>query len=385
MPFGCFDENHLGSELDDWDGDDMVHPKQGVFDRGLCKKRGVYTSDSNVIELTPEKICFVNFLEEQKVSAQAKEALLTAGVDSKETLVSLLPGDIEGFALPLGQKRLIQRIIKEILTGKSGTQPGSHESVNGLGGCEMQQLAREAHPQAEGSGALDTGFFLGFGVHGMQKPYHDIVDFLPKRSPYDPSDDTSAVIVQKEGGFLAVEPNLSKEKSLEKISWQQWLEAAIQIMSVLMDEGVSARDYMLYIIIVAQLAGRYDWVSVLKYVREYRKKQANTGQKWGSDMAILREVTLLPKQTLKASLKPDSASVQGKNKKWSSMDQPGSQKRTARKKKSQQNSSNFAHFDKYKVCRMFNEGTCSFGTTCKFKHICNTCHDSTHGESQHPN
>ena len=158
--FGCFDDNDVGSDLDDWDGDDVVQPKQGGFDRGFCRKREVCTSGSNVIELTPDKMFFVNFLEEQKVSAQAKEMLLTAGVDSKETLMSLLPRDIEGFALPLGQKRLIQRIVKEIHADKSGTQPGSQESMNGLGGSEMQQLVREAHPQAEGSGALVTDFFL---------------------------------------------------------------------------------------------------------------------------------------------------------------------------------------------------------------------------------
>ena len=101
-------------------------------------------------------------------------------------------------------------------------------------------------------------------------------------------------------------------------------------------------------------------------------------------MAILREVTLLPKQ-MKANTRSDSSSVQGKGKKWSSKDQQGGQKRSARKNKSQQNLSNVAQFDKYKVCRMYNEGSCSFGSTCKFKHICNVCHESTHGESQHPN
>ena len=38
-----------------------------------------------------------------------------------------------------------------------------------------------------------------------------------------------------------------------------------------------------------------EWLSVLKYDREYRRKQANSGRPWGSDMPVLRDVVLVPK------------------------------------------------------------------------------------------
>ena len=375
-----------GSDVDNWAGDTSVRQKQVRYDNTVgsnMEARGPSASSDLIYDVTPELMVFLNFLDQQKVSKQAKELLLSEGVDSKETLGSLLAKDVEGFILPLGQKRLIQRLVNELGAGRSVATGTERSDVHNSGG-DAGRAVLDGPPIQEGpSGGLNTDMFLGFGIHGTQSPYHDIVDFLPKRSPYDPSDESNTVIVQKEGGLLAVEPNLSREKSLEKVSWQQWLEASMQIMFVLMNEGVEPRHYMLYTVIIAQLAGRYDWVSVLKYDREYRKKQANSGKQWGSDMPILRDVTLIPKQTslYKGIPRPDSTQTQGKSKKGSGKDQAGGQKRVAKKK----GPSNTGAFDKYKVCRLFNEGSCPFGASCKFKHICNSCHETTHGESQHPN
>ena len=69
------------------------------------------------------------------------------------------------------------------------------------------------------SGVLNTDLFWGMGLHGMQTPYYDIVDFLPKRSLYDPSPDGKTIIIQRDDGSLIVEPNMAKEKALEKVTY----------------------------------------------------------------------------------------------------------------------------------------------------------------------
>ena len=108
------------------------------------------------------------------------------------------------------------------------------------------------------SGVLNTDLVLDMGLHGMQKPYYDIADLLLKRSPYDPSPNGKVIIVQHDDGLLIVEPNMAKEKALEKVSWQQWLKVNVLIIAKLMQDCVEPREYMSNTVIMSQLAQKYD-------------------------------------------------------------------------------------------------------------------------------
>ena len=54
------------------------------------------------------------------------------------------------------------------------------------------------------------------------------------------------------------------------------------------------RDYLAYTVKVMELAGKYEWVSVLKFDDEYRQLQATYSFPWSYDSHHLHEVTLVP-------------------------------------------------------------------------------------------
>ena len=222
---------------------------------------------------TPELLAFLTYLDGMKLNIATQTILLTNGVDSQEALGALHVSDLGDLGLTLGQRRLLERVLAGY--SADGTTPVSQAPASVTVPLEQCEIGA-SKPESDASGELNMDVFLGFGIHRAQKAYHDIVDFLPKCSPYDPSPDAKTVIVQKEDGSLVVEPNVAREKALEKVSWQQWSEANLQIMSLLMSQGVNPRQYMTYTVIITQLAQKYEWFSVLKYDREYRKKQANS-------------------------------------------------------------------------------------------------------------
>jgi hypothetical protein len=351
------------------------------------------------LQLTEQLSAFLGMLTNKKVSTDAQAVLLANGVDSMEALEALHLGDLQALNLQLGQRRLLESLLfPRVGDGKGATisvNQGAAGKLDTSKPAETTSLPPAGKQVATGAssggdagltanvqGALNTDIFLGLGIQGSQKQYYDIVDFLPKRSPYDVSPEGKTVIVQREDGSLAVEPNGAKEKALEKVSWPMWTEANMQIMAKLMGEGVKPQDYMTYTVIISQLAQKYEWSSVLIYDREYRKKQANSGRPWGSDIPILRDVTLVPKSNFSRTLGKgfENSSKQGKRG-WG-RGAPSSDSKPSGKGPKKNAKLEFQ--DKFKVCKAFNEGECRFGDGCRFHHVCTVCGAKTHGEAKHP-
>ena len=312
-------------------------------------------------------------MDTKKIHSDTQHKLLENGVDSLEALQALRHSDLVHFQLPLGQLRLLEKILGMGVDNASNV-PLLAQSQGANTGDLCNQASSSVPGQSPQSSVLNTDMFLGMGSHGDQKAYHDIVDFLPKRSPYDVSSEGKSVIVQREDGTLFVDQHMSKDKSLDKVTWQQWGEANTLIMSKLMSEGVQPLEYMSYTTMIHQLAQKYDWISVLRFDREYRKKQANTGKKWGSDMPLLRDVTLIPK----VALQPFHGSKTTFGKK---NDAPSQGQRPPGGKKLQKPE----FMPKYKLCKGFNESLCSYREKCKFQHFCSVpgCGSSSHGEVNH--
>jgi hypothetical protein len=280
------------------DGSCSKHAQKTQSGSSTEQSQGLQAQSVEELQLTPELCSFLAFLREAKVNLNSQTVLLDNGVDSIEALMALLPGDLESIGLQLGQRRLLDKLVALSVVPEHGskvapTATNEPPMSDTLDANVPSKVTKDCKADAEGR--LNTNLFLGFGVNGEQSSYYDIVGFLPKRSPYDISPDAKTVIVQREDGSLMVEPTLTREKSIEKVSWQQWVDANTQIMAVLLHKGTDAREYMTYTVMISQLAQRYEWLSILKFDREYRRKQANTGCPWGSDMQILREVTLIPK------------------------------------------------------------------------------------------
>ena len=328
-----------------------------------------------------------NFLEQNKLNTDTFEKLLHNGVDCVEVLQSLIPEDLITLRLSLGQRRKLESILFGSSIGPSGDgesqgnqtkQTGGGHQLGNLGAATQIPALSERDQASDAPGGLDSDIFVGMGIHGSQKPYYDIVDYLPNRSPYDINNDRTALILQREDGVLYADPGMGKEKSLDKISWQQWSEANTHTMARLLADGVPAGVYMKYTIMIIQLAQKYEWTSVLKFDREYRKKQANTGKQWGEDMAVLRDVTLVPKGQGYKNHGANQASNPTGGK--SSKNSRNKGRQGQNQNRSQRPPPKPEYHDKYKICRYFNEGECRF-TNCKFSHTCAGCGAHSHGES----
>ncbi len=314
----------------------------------------------------------VKWLHERNLSFETINKLVMAGCESLHALQVLQDKDFDVIGLKIVQKRLLQDALVE----HGGAHPGAAQprSVSPAGSYNT------------GEGQLHTEFFLGMGVHGDQKPYLDICDFVSVRSPYESQSNSDTVISHKADGSFEVKPSTTKRLPLEKITMSQWLEGNSQIMARLIGKGVNPRAYLSYTVMVAQLAQKYDWHSVLVWDREYRKSQANMLFDWGSDVSHLRDIMLIPKTPKKfgSFSKDQGKSDQGK-KESPKTGQKGGGNGQYRKKAWADKSGNrdLATEGKLKICRAFNAGNCTF-EKCFFRHFCAQCGAADHGEKNHP-
>ena len=86
---------------------------------------------------------------------------------------------------------------------------------------------------------------------------------------------------------------------LSNVSWQQWVIANTRIFHALLFSSKlptlqDIRDYLAYTVKVMELAGKYEWVSVLKFDDEYRQLQATYSLPWSYDSPHLHELILVP-------------------------------------------------------------------------------------------
>ena len=90
-----------------------------------------------------------------------------------------------------------------------------------------------------------------------------------------------------------------KRPKLENVTLAQWSVANLAILyklhgeDKLTEEGLL--DYLSYTTKICQLVQRYNSVSVLLYVREYRKLQCAREFRWGTDVPHLHSVYLQPR------------------------------------------------------------------------------------------
>ena len=112
-----------------------------------------------------------------------------------------------------------------------------------------------------------------------------------------------------------------------------------------------------------ELAGKYEWVSVLKFDDEYRQLQATYGFPWSHDSHHLHEVTLVPM----AKPKPTGSSQQHQSPNNSFSGPP-----TA-----------VYSADGAVICRNYNGKGCH-NPACSFVHVCNRKFKGKACNSPHP-
>jgi len=309
------------------------------------------------------------WLQGNKFSLETINKLLTAGCESIHSLQVLQDKDFDAIGLTVVQKRLLQEELSK------------HGGVHAR--AAQQKICNPAVAHNMGEGPLHSEFFLGMGVHGDQKPYLDICDFISIRSPYASQSNSDTVISHKADGSFEVKPSTTKRLPLEKITTAQWMEGNAQIMARLIEKGVNPRAYLSYTIMVAQLAQKYDWQSVLIWDREYRKSQANLLFEWGSDVSHLRDIMLIQKSEEKSesvAIKYEEGDQGKKGPLKAGQKGEGSGQNH---KSGNQDYRDLATEGKLKLCRGFNTGNCTY-EKCFFRHFCAQCGAADHGEKNHP-
>ena len=121
-----------------------------------------------------------------------------------------------------------------------------------------------------------------------------IVDFLSSIVPKESEKTLTDV-----GGSRLVISYGQQRPRLESVTLSQWVVANTRIFHHLLfanklPTSRDLRDYLAYTVKIMELAGKYEWVSVLKFDDEYRQLQATYSFPWSHDSHHLHEVTLVP-------------------------------------------------------------------------------------------
>lgn len=164
----------------------------------------------------------------------------------------------------------------------------------------------------------------------------------------------------------------------------------MQIMAILVGQGVAAREYMAYTSYISQLAQKYQWWSVLLFDREYRQLQANNGFKWGTDFPAFRDANLVPKERKGPTWGQGRGRFrdQGPQGRGNSGRQGPSGMQSGSRNFGGQSSgmSNQKRGDddrRFQVCKDFNFRQCN-RKVCYMMHVCLKCRSQDHGEANHP-
>ena len=130
------------------------------------------------------------------------------------------------------------------------------------------------------------------------------------------------------------------------LTWDEWSGANLRLMTHLLEVGdLRRRDieyYLAYSAMIYDLAGRFEWWSILRFDTQYRELQAQHGFVWGAQASQLEMRLLVPK---------------------------GSQAHGAAASKHKSRPEKLTKQSTI-LCKMFAaRGACKFGEQCKFRHV----------------
>ncbi len=294
-----------------------------------------------------------HWVKHNGLNAQTLDALRSAGCDNVQGLRYLRCEDMDRLGLPIIQRRILQKALglsePEVRPPQPPGQGGG--VVSGLSSCLAGLGIGGSDPPVplDAPSAGRNGYTMQLDRPTGKPDYHDIVDHLPCSVGVEEEE-----IVGGDGQTKILLRRGPQRVKLEKVTANQWNCANMVIMDRLYKDGKlgpwGIREYMNYTFVVNELAGRYQWQSVLSYDREYRQLQAREGFPWGAQVDHLSRVFL--KEKLPEPANPKGASNRRGHRQSSVKDK---------------NSLN--------VCGLYNsrEQVCHFGADCKYAHICSEC------------
>ena len=158
------------------------------------------------------------------------------------------------------------------------------------------------HEQFQARSDHHAEMFLSPAAVPLGEKVLRIVDFISSLVPKE----TEQTLSDMGGSRLLISYGQQRPR-LESVSLTQWVVANTRIFHSLLFSSKlptsrDVRDYLAYTVKIMELAGRYEWTSVLKFDDEFRLLQATYSFPWSHDSNHLHQVTLVPK----AKSKPNS-------------------------------------------------------------------------------
>ncbi len=295
-----------------------------------------------------------NWVRSNGLNAQTMDALKSAGCDNLNGLQYLQCGDLERFGLPIVQLRMLQKALGfSAASAPPPPGPVRGAEANSSAPPNLSGLGIGVHPPGavDNSSSARPGYTMQLDRPRGKVDYHDIVDFLPCSVGVEEEE-----IAGGDGQTKILLRRGPKRVALERVTANQWNCANMVIMDKLHRDGMlgprGLREYMNYTFVINELAGRYQWQSVLGYDREYRQLQATEKFPWGSQVDHLSRVFL--KEKVPEPTYPKGA--------------PGKNQHT---KSSPKESGGSAEGG---ICGLYNaEGRDCFYKKCKYAHVCSLC------------
>ena len=207
---------------------------------------------------------------------------------------------------------------------------------------------RSLHDQFLARSDQHADMFLAPAAVPVGEKVFRIVDFISSLVPKE----TDQTISDMGGSRLLISYGQQRPR-LESVSLSQWVVANTRIFHSLLfscklPTSRDVRDYLAYTVEIVELAGKYEWTSVLKFDDEFRQLQATYSFPWSHDSTHLHQITLVPKA------KP----------KQNTFTQPPSSNQSF----VGPNTAVYSADNKV-ICRKFNSTGCS-NNPCYFAHVC---------------
>ena len=263
-----------------------------------------------------------------------------------------LPAGPVGTSLPAVQPGLPWQLIQNQTT----TVP----PVNGVTTAANQPVS--LHDQFLARSDHHADMFLAPAAVPLGEKVLRIVDYTSSLVPRE----TEQTLSDMGGSRLLISYGQQRPR-LESVSLSQWVVANTRIFHSLLfscklPTSRDVRDYLAYTVKIMELAGKYEWTSVLKFDDEFRQLQATYSFPWSHDSTHLHQITLVPKVKPKQnnSIQPSSFNQ--------SFVGPNTAVYSA---------------DNKVICRKFNSTGCQ-NSPCHFAHVCNRKVKGKACSSSHP-
>ena len=236
-------------------------------------------------------------------------------------------------------------------------------NVTSSAGASHNQQPVSLHDQFLARSDHHADMFLAPAAVPLGEKVLRIVYFISSLVPKE----TEQTLSDMGGSRLLISYGQQRPR-LESVSLSQWVVANTRIFHSLLfscklPTSRDVRDYLAYTVKIMELAGKYEWTSVLKFDDEFRQLQATYGFPWSHDSTHLHQITLVPKA------KP----------KQNNSTQPSAFNRSF----VGPNTAVYAA-DNKAICRKFNSTGCQ-NSSCTFAHVCNRkVKGKVKGASSHP-